>query len=91
MNLMNLFEIARDFSECMDFETLAEFLFKNRARESWVKAGAYAQPAIVCCDEPNHPLVQEETMSPLLVVQRAENFAHALALCNGVRHGLRLR
>jgi acyl-CoA reductase-like NAD-dependent aldehyde dehydrogenase len=27
-------------------------------------------------------------MSPLLVVQRAENFAQALALCNGVRHGL---
>ena len=27
-------------------------------------------------------------MSPLLVVQRAENFEHALALCNGVRQGL---
>ena len=27
-------------------------------------------------------------MGPLLVVQRAENFEHALALCNGVRHGL---
>jgi acyl-CoA reductase-like NAD-dependent aldehyde dehydrogenase/nicotinamidase-related amidase len=65
-----------------------EFLFEKRAEESWVKAGAYAQPVIVCCDEPNHPLVQEETMSPLLVVQRAENFEHALKLCNGVRHGL---
>ena len=65
-----------------------EFLFAARAKKSWNKAGAYAQPAIVCCDEPNHPLVQEETMSPLLVVQRAKNFRHALALCNGVRHGL---
>ena len=27
-------------------------------------------------------------MSPLLVVQRAEDFEHALKLCNGVRHGL---
>jgi len=27
-------------------------------------------------------------MSPLLVVQRADNFEHALNLCNGVRHGL---
>lgn len=27
-------------------------------------------------------------MSPLLVVQRADDFEHALALCNGVRHGL---
>ena len=65
-----------------------EFLFENRARKLWTKAGAYAQPAIVCCDDPHHPLVQEETMSPLLVVQRAENFEHALKLCNGVRHGL---
>jgi acyl-CoA reductase-like NAD-dependent aldehyde dehydrogenase/nicotinamidase-related amidase len=65
-----------------------EFLFAARAKESWTKIGAYAQPVIVCCDEPGHPLVQEETMSPLLVVQRAKNFAHALKLCNGVRHGL---
>jgi acyl-CoA reductase-like NAD-dependent aldehyde dehydrogenase/nicotinamidase-related amidase len=65
-----------------------EWLFEKRARESWVKAGAYAQPAIVCCDEPDHWLVQEETMSPLLVVQRADDFDHALKLCNGVRHGL---
>jgi acyl-CoA reductase-like NAD-dependent aldehyde dehydrogenase len=45
-------------------------------------------PAIVCCDGPEDPLVQEETMGPLLVVQRAEDFDHALTLCNGVRHGL---
>jgi len=65
-----------------------EFLFESRAKEPWAKAGAYAQPVMVCCDEPTHPLVQEETMSPLLVVQRAENFEQALKLCNGVRHGL---
>ena len=65
-----------------------EFLFASRAREPWVQAGAWAQPVIVCCDVPGHPLVQEETMSPLLVVQRAKSFAGALTLCNGVRHGL---
>ncbi|MGA2866205.1 MAG: aldehyde dehydrogenase family protein [Verrucomicrobiota bacterium] len=65
-----------------------EFLSESRAKESWVKAGAYAQPVIVICDNPSHPLVQEETMSPLLVVQCADNFAQALKLCNGVRHGL---
>jgi acyl-CoA reductase-like NAD-dependent aldehyde dehydrogenase/nicotinamidase-related amidase len=65
-----------------------EWLFKGRARESWVKAGAYAQPVIIGCDRPEHTLVQEETMSPLLVVQRARDFNHALKLCNGVRHGL---
>ncbi len=65
-----------------------EPLFAARAREPWVSAGANAQPVIVCCDDPAHPLVLEETMCPLLVVQRANDFTHALKLCNGVRHGL---
>jgi len=65
-----------------------EFLQQTLAREPWVQSGAYTQPAIICCDQPQHVVVQEETMSPLLIVQRAENFEHALALCNGVRHGL---
>jgi aldehyde dehydrogenase (NAD+) len=65
-----------------------EFLFDNLAPQPWIKKGAYARPAIVCCDESGHPLVQEETMSPLLIVQRAKDFDHALELCNGVRHGL---
>jgi len=65
-----------------------EWLFAGRARERWVKAGAYAQPVMVGCDRPEHPLVKEETMSPLLVVQRADDFDQALELCNGVRHGL---
>jgi acyl-CoA reductase-like NAD-dependent aldehyde dehydrogenase len=65
-----------------------EFLFEKRAKEPWVKTGAYAQPVIICCDDFNHVLVQEETMSPLLVIQSAENFDEALELCNGVRHGL---
>jgi len=61
---------------------------RTRAAEPWTSEGAYVQPVIACCDRPAHPLVQEETMSPLLVVQRADDFAHALALSNGVRHGL---
>jgi acyl-CoA reductase-like NAD-dependent aldehyde dehydrogenase/nicotinamidase-related amidase len=66
----------------------AEFLFQAHAQQSWIKTGAYAQPVILGSDQPNHPLVQEETMSPLLVVQRASSFDEALELCNGVRHGL---
>jgi acyl-CoA reductase-like NAD-dependent aldehyde dehydrogenase len=54
------------------------------AEESWRKAGAYATPALIVCDDPDSVLVQEETMGPLLVVQPAEDFDHALALCNGV-------
>ncbi len=32
-SLMNLFEIARDFSECMDFETLTDYLLKKLRSE----------------------------------------------------------
>ena len=60
----------------------------KRAEEAWCKAGAYATPALIVCDQPDHVLVQEETMGPLLVVQPAKDFDHALDLCNGVRHGL---
>ncbi|HLK21361.1 MAG TPA: aldehyde dehydrogenase family protein, partial [Bryobacteraceae bacterium] len=33
-------------------------LYAARAQESWVSGGAYAQPAILCCDCPDHPVVQ---------------------------------
>ncbi len=61
---------------------------RARAAEPWVQQGAYAQPAIASCDVSDNPLVQEETMGPLLVVQRAGDFDQALTLLNGVRHGL---
>ncbi len=63
-------------------------LHEARAEQQWAKVGAYLRPAIICCDRPEHPVVQEETMAPLLVVQRADDFEQALALCNGVRQGL---
>lgn len=62
--------------------------FEEQMRGPWLAAGAFAQPVIAGCEMPEHALVQEETMSPLLVVQRADDFDHALELCNGVRHGL---
>ena len=65
-----------------------EYLFGGKKDEPWMKRGAYARPAMAHCEDPAHPLVQEETMSPLLVVQCAKNFEHALSLCNGVRQGL---
>jgi len=74
------------------FELIArvggEVLHGAVAGERWVKEGAYVQPAIVRCDEPAQAIVQEETMSPILVLQPAKDFEHALALCNGTRYGL---
>jgi acyl-CoA reductase-like NAD-dependent aldehyde dehydrogenase/nicotinamidase-related amidase len=69
----------------------ARFVLRTHARaaaEPWVRAGAYLPPAIVGCDQPEHELVQEEAMAPLLVVQAARDFDDALRLSNGVRHGL---
>ena len=48
----------------------------------------YFPPTIVCCDDPSQEIVQEESFGPVLVVQRANDWDHAVRLCNGVRHGL---
>lgn len=49
---------------------------------------AWLAPAIVCCDDPTHEIVQEETFGPVLVVQRAQDWNDAISLCNGVKQGL---
>jgi len=50
--------------------------------------GAYVPPALVICDDPQAEVVQEETFGPLLVIQPADSWDHALRLCDGVRQGL---
>ncbi|HVS00683.1 MAG TPA: aldehyde dehydrogenase family protein [Thermoanaerobaculia bacterium] len=52
------------------------------------EGGAWHPPVIVVCDDPQAEIVQEETFGPVLVVQRAEGWEHALDLLNGVRQGL---
>ncbi len=49
---------------------------------------AWHPPAIVCCDDPRLEIVQEESFGPVLVVQTARDWDHAIELCNGVRQGL---
>jgi len=47
-SLMNLFEIARDFSECMDFNTLAEFLLKKlRSELAFEKMQIFLMPRAI--------------------------------------------
>jgi acyl-CoA reductase-like NAD-dependent aldehyde dehydrogenase len=53
-----------------------------------LSSGAYFPATVVCCDEPSHAIVQEETFGPVLVVQRAAGWDEAVSLCNGVPHGL---
>lgn len=52
------------------------------------RCGWYFPPTLVCCDDPAAEIVQEETFGPVMVVQRAKDWEHASALCNGVRQGL---
>ncbi len=53
-----------------------------------IPTGAYSCPTIICCDHPNHEIIQIETFAPVLVVQKAENWEQAIQLCNGVTQGL---
>jgi alpha-ketoglutaric semialdehyde dehydrogenase len=57
-------------------------------RSDWTSRGAYARTAIIACDRADAPIVQEESMAPILVLQPAQDFEHALALCDGVQQGL---
>jgi acyl-CoA reductase-like NAD-dependent aldehyde dehydrogenase/nicotinamidase-related amidase len=45
-------------------------------------------PVILCCDDPDHEIVQQESFGPVLVVQSAHDWDQAMALCNGVAQGL---
>jgi acyl-CoA reductase-like NAD-dependent aldehyde dehydrogenase len=45
-------------------------------------------PTVIRCDDPTREIVQEETFGPVMVLQTATDFDHALSLYNGVRQGL---
>ncbi len=45
-------------------------------------------PTILACEDPDSEIVQEESFGPVLVMQTARDFPHAIALMNGVRQGL---
>jgi alpha-ketoglutaric semialdehyde dehydrogenase len=49
---------------------------------------AWLSPTIICCDDPTHEVVQEETFGPVLVVQSAKNWEEAIWLGNCVEQGL---
>jgi alpha-ketoglutaric semialdehyde dehydrogenase len=52
------------------------------------EAEAFHPPTIVLCDEPGAFIVQEESFGPILVLQKARDFEHALELLNQVSYGL---
>jgi acyl-CoA reductase-like NAD-dependent aldehyde dehydrogenase len=50
--------------------------------------GRWHAPTIVHCEQPSDEVVQQETFGPVLVVQTAQNWDHAIELVNGVPQGL---
>jgi acyl-CoA reductase-like NAD-dependent aldehyde dehydrogenase/nicotinamidase-related amidase len=68
----------------------AELLFPHGQENPRVDAfgDVWWPPTIIRCDDPAHELVQEESFAPLLIVQRARDWDHAIELLNGVRQGL---
>ena len=54
-----------------------------------LQQGNYFPPTVICCHDSHHDeIVQEETFGPVLVIQKADNWEKAIALCNGVKQGL---
>ena len=51
-------------------------------------AREFHPPTILVCDDPHSEIVQEESFGPVLVLQTARDFGHAIELMNGVRQGL---
>ncbi|MFA5167151.1 MAG: GGDEF domain-containing protein [Candidatus Omnitrophota bacterium] len=95
-NLMNLFEIARDFSECMDFSTLAEFLLKKlRSELTFEKMKIFLMPRAVSEKEPApikvYSMLQEGVQEEerVLTDQEREDFDAMIDAKTMVRRGER--
>jgi acyl-CoA reductase-like NAD-dependent aldehyde dehydrogenase/nicotinamidase-related amidase len=50
--------------------------------------GCWYRPTLLACDDPNAPIVREETFGPVAVIQTAPDFDAALDLANAVPQGL---
>jgi acyl-CoA reductase-like NAD-dependent aldehyde dehydrogenase/isocitrate/isopropylmalate dehydrogenase len=52
------------------------------------KVDTFYPPTIILCEHPEAEIVQQETFGPVLVIQPAHDWDHAMRLLNGVRQGL---
>lgn len=52
------------------------------------RTGRYLEPALVLGPDPDSEIVQRELFGPVIVVQPADCFDHAMRLLNGVSEGL---
>ncbi|GLJ62283.1 aldehyde dehydrogenase [Microbacterium barkeri] len=57
-------------------------------RAEHLTRGWYVSPTVVVADDPWAPIVQEEVFGPVLVIQPADDEAHAVRLAEGTEFGL---
>jgi aldehyde dehydrogenase (NAD+) len=57
-------------------------------RVKGLEGGWFYAPTLLRAEDPFHPIVQDEIFGPVLVIQVAEDFDHAVALANGTSFGL---
>jgi alpha-ketoglutaric semialdehyde dehydrogenase len=50
--------------------------------------GSYMQPTLIEVDDPAAEIAQNEVFAPVCALLRADSAEHAVAISNGVRHGL---
>ena len=53
-----------------------------------LEGGWFYAPTLLQANDPTLPIVQEEIFGPVLIVQIADNFDHAVELANGTNFGL---
>lgn len=69
-------------------QTTGVRMFTADLSHELVERGCWLPPRIVQGLDAMHPLVQEETFAPVVVVQSAPDLAGAFRLCNNVSQGL---
>jgi acyl-CoA reductase-like NAD-dependent aldehyde dehydrogenase len=80
--------VAAAVSEASRDATLVEVPHGSETPRNGGPPAAWYPPTIIGCDDPAAAIVQEETFGPVLVVQRATDWDHAVSLVAGVPQGL---
>jgi acyl-CoA reductase-like NAD-dependent aldehyde dehydrogenase len=60
----------------------------NRMIIEGLEKGNFFEPTMILANDASDPIVQEEIFGPVLTVQIADDFDHAVALANGTQFGL---
>jgi alpha-ketoglutaric semialdehyde dehydrogenase len=80
--------IAAAVAEAAPHASLVDVPHGTEAPSNGSPNAPWYPPTIICSDDPDAEIVQEETFGPVLVVQRADDWDQAMDLVAGVPQGL---